>query len=259
MFALLVLGVTLVSAANAQSPPTYSGQPTQAYPQPTGSGNYSPTSAQYNPGFAQPIGSSGQPQMPMNRPYQQSAQSLQPMPAQGMPGYAPMPAGYPMYPGTEAQKAAASVNMPIGQWFSHYDQIRHQAQMSPAERQHADQLMSRGLSILVPGDEKQATKNLLNSLVARYQRACQELRALPQINQTANLHQSYFQYFAAAGQLFGDYVRVQDNIFVSDPSTGKPLAAGLLQRKQMLEALEHQCKQLDAQTRAQYGMPPYPW
>ena len=147
----------------------------------------------------------------------------------------------------------------VGQWFSSYDQIRHAAQMSPSERQHADSLMSRGLSILMPGEEKQSTKALLSSLVVRYQRACQQLNALPRLPQTQQLHQGYFNYFANASQLFNDYVRVQDNLFLTDVQTGKPLAAGLLQRKQMLESLEHQVKALDAQTRGQLGMPAYPY
>ena len=167
--------------------------------------------------------------------------------------------GAPMMAAPSMPMPAPSATLNIGQWFSSYDQIRHGAQMSPAERQHADSLMSRGLSILMPGEEKQSTKALLTSLVMRYHRACQQLNALPRLQQTQQLHQGYYNYFANAGQLFNDYVRVQDNLFLTDVQTGKPLAAGLLQRKQMLEALEHQVKNLDAQTRGQLGMPPYPY
>src|SRR5205807_6758061 len=137
--------------------------------------------------------------------------------------------------------------------------IRHQAQMNPSERQRADALMSRGLSILIPGDEKASTKALLTSMVTRYQHACQQLKQLPQLNQTTNLHHGYYNYFAAAGALFSDYVRVQENLFVTDATTGQPVASGLLQRKQMLEALEHQCKALDAQVRQQCGVAAYPY
>lgn len=162
-------------------------------------------------------------------------------------------------PNTEMALAGNSgAAMSVGQWFTAYDNIRHQAQMTPAERQQADALMSRGLSMFMPGEEKLAAKALLQQMVGRYQRACQQLKALPILSQTQLLHRSYYNYFSTAGQLFADYVRVQDNLFVADAS-GQPLASSLLQRKQNLETVEHQCKQLDAQMRQQFGVPPYPW
>jgi hypothetical protein len=259
--ALFMLLLALSEAeANAQNSVQYGSPPTQqAYPQPGPQGNYAPPfSPQYSQGFAPQAGANG---LNTSMPYGPGAPPMQQgMAGQGLTPYQPAPSGFPGYqPLPDAARNSTSLAIPVNQWFSHYDQIRHQAQMSPQERQRADQLMSRGLSILVPGDEKVATKNLLSSLAVRYQRACQDLSTLPQISQTSNLHQNYFQYFSAAGQLFNDYVRVQDNIFVTDASTGKPLAASLLQRKQVLQGLEHQCKQLDAQTRAQFGVPPYPW
>src|SRR5688572_7320312 len=82
--------------------------------------------------------------------YQPAYQGQAPGMAVGGPQYAP-PTG-PM------QGSPPSQGLTIGQWFGQYDQIRRQAQMSPAERQQADSLMSRGLSILVPGENKIATK-----------------------------------------------------------------------------------------------------
>jgi hypothetical protein len=183
------------------------------------------------------------------------------------PIYHPAEVGYPpqgQVPGVAMSAAGkrgagAQRAMSVGQWFNAYDNIRHQAQMSPSERQRADSLMSRGLSILMPGDEKVATKALLSNMVVRYGTACQQLKSLPQMPQTTNLHHMYYNYFANAGQLFADYVRVQDNLFIKDAATGQPLASSLLQRKQMLEGLEHQCKQLDGQTRAAFGVAPYAW
>jgi hypothetical protein len=96
-------------------------------------------------------------------------------------------------------------------------------------------------------------------LTAKYDTACRQLSSLPQLNQTKYLHQMYYQYFSNAEQLFSDYLRVQNNLFITDATTGQPLAAGLIQRKQMLEGLEHQCKQIDMQTRSQFGMQPYPY
>jgi hypothetical protein len=207
-----------------------------------------PAFAQYN----------GQPQYP-NQQTMPQQQPMYAMPPQG--GYAPqgMAAVMPQGGGVSPQgMQAPAQNLTIGQWFTRYDQIRHDAQMSPMERQQADNLMSKGLSILVPGDTKVATKQLLSTLVGRYQRACFQLKELPVIAPTQQLHTSYWNYFNTAGGLFSDYLRVQDNLFMTDPS-GSPLAATLMQRKQSLEALEARCKQIDASARAQFGIPAYPF
>jgi len=205
--------------------------------------------------FASPAFAQYQPQP------QYANQGGQAPPVYGMPTqpYAPNASAMQPHPPLPQQAAmqVPAQGLTIGQWFSYYDQIRRDAQMNPTERQQADQLLSKGLSILVPGDTKLATKQLLASLVGRYQRACAQLRQLPQIPPTQQLHTSYFNYFTTAGNLFGDYLRVQDNLLASDASTGQPLAAGLIQRKQMLEGLEGQCKQMDAATRTQFGIPPY--
>ncbi len=179
-------------------------------------------------------------------------------PGTGNYGGQPSVTGQGVYNGQPARPAQLP-SISLADWFAHYDLIRHQAQMNPLERQRADSLMSRGLSILIPGDEKLATKALLSSLSERYQRASQQLKSLPMIPPTQQLHRGYYQYFSTAGQLFADYVRVQDNLFLTDATTGQPLAAGLLQRKQILESLEHAVKDLDQQTRQQYGIAPYPY
>lgn len=209
-------------------------------------GQYAPQPAYYGQSQGQGGYQNGQGQFYPATPQQQQGQMMQ------SPGnsLAARPA---------AKQAPAKGAMSVNQWFHAYDQIRHQAQMSPSERQRADALMSRGLSVLIPGDEKAATKALLYNMVVRYQKACQDLRALPQLAQTSTLHHAYYNYFATAGQLFSDYVRVQNNLFITDAATGQPLASSLLQRKQMLESFEHQCKQLDAQVRQQYGIAAYPW
>jgi hypothetical protein len=210
-----------------------------------------PALAQYQPNYQTA------PQQPAAMGTQPMYGGMQPPPPQG---YAPqgMPMAMPQYTPQQGQQPAMQANgLTIGQWFQQYDAIRRAAQMNPMERQQADGLMSQGLSILVPGENKLATKQLLANMVGRYQRACMQLQQLPQIPPTQQLHQSYWNYFNTAGGLFNDYLRVQDNLMVRDATTGQPVAAGLLQRKQMLEGLEGRCKQMDTATRTQFGVPPY--
>ena len=158
-----------------------------------------------------------------------------------------------------ANQAPAGTPPHVKQWFASYDQIRHKAQMTPQERQKADNLLSKGLSILVPGDEKVSTMNLLQSLVTKYTTAVDQMKKLPLYPETDKLHRGYYQYFTDAKNLFSDYLKVQNNLFITDAATGKPLAGTLLTRKQNLEALELSDKQLDGELRQTYGIAPYPW
>ncbi|HEY9870865.1 MAG TPA: hypothetical protein V6D08_16995 [Candidatus Obscuribacterales bacterium] len=164
--------------------------------------------------------------------------------------------------GSGYQRPAPSPGQPanparVRDWFSRYDQIRRQAQMTPQERQRADTLLSRGMAILMPGPDKDDARQILTMLVNKYQTATQAMKQLPLIPETQDLHRGYYQYFNNARQLFTDYLRVQDNIFVTDASTGKPIAGQLLQRKAMLEQLNQQIQGLDAQLRSQLGIAPY--
>lgn len=171
------------------------------------------------------------------------------------------PAAQPVNFGSQSVLPAPTgrPRVPVPQWFVMYNQVRHRAQLSPGDRQRADQIMSKGLNMFMPGDDKQAAKTLLTSMVARYQTAVQEMKQLPVLPQTQKLHAGYLQYFTTAGNLFADYLRVQDNLFLTDPMTGQPVAAGLITRKQNLEGLERACKEYDAQLRHDFGVPPYPF
>jgi hypothetical protein len=145
----------------------------------------------------------------------------------------------------------------LAKWFLAYDNIRRQAQMNPQEKQRADTLLSQGLSIVIPGQEKADSQALLSSLVNRYQVAAEAIKQLQYYPETGDLHKGYYQYFSDASQLFSDYLKVQDNLFAVDDQTGKPLASQLMDRKEKLEQLERRNKYLDTQLRNQLGMAPY--
>jgi hypothetical protein len=145
----------------------------------------------------------------------------------------------------------------IRSWFFQYDQIRHAAQMSPAERQQADHILGKGLALFMPGDDKIIAQRLLTDLVKRYDFACQQLGNLRVIPATEQLHRGYFRYFSDARCLFSDYLKLQADLLAVDPATGQPLASGLIDRKQGLEQLEQNNKALDRQLRLQYNIPPY--
>lgn len=144
----------------------------------------------------------------------------------------------------------------IGQWFQNYDAIRRRAQMNPAEKAKADALMSKAISMFIPGNDKVEAQKLLSNLVARYNQAVEEMKRLPLYPDTERLHRGYYQYFSNARQLFSDYLTVQQNPLSTD-SSGNPVAASLMPRKQNLEALDQANKAMDAQLRAQFNIPAY--
>jgi hypothetical protein len=146
---------------------------------------------------------------------------------------------------------------PVRSWFNIYDQIRRQAQLSPAERQKADQIMGRGLSIFMPGTDKALAQNLLADLVRRYDVAAQQMASLQIMPATEQLHRAYYQYFVDAKSLFSDYLKLQDDLLATDPNTGQPVASGLVERKENLAMLDQNNKMLDEKLRQQYSIPTY--
>jgi hypothetical protein len=149
-----------------------------------------------------------------------------------------------------------SSSQQLRQWFSSYDMVRKQAQMTPVEKDRADNLLSQGLSVFVPGPNKTQAQKLLTGLVEKYQVAIGRMKAMPLYPETEKLHRGYYQYFSDAKTLFSDYLRVQDNLMVKDEN-GKGIMPQLMARKANLESLEMQIKQLDSELRGQFGIAPY--
>jgi hypothetical protein len=174
-------------------------------------------------------------------------------PGQGFPAQGNMGQGNP---GPGSQNGAATDPGLIRDWFSKYDLVRRQAQMTPAERNKADDLMSHGLQMFVPGEEKVIAKSLLTNLVGKYDRACEQLKQLRLYPETSALHHQYFEYFKEAKELFSDYLRVQNNLMVKD-NNGNSVMAGLMERKAKLEATEQRAKAMDNDVRNRFGIPPY--
>jgi hypothetical protein len=163
-----------------------------------------------------------------------------------------LPPAASAYSGGTTSTDVASVK----QWFQKYDAVRRQAQMKPDERRRADALLSKGLSMIVPGPEKADSQQLLTKLVGRYQVARKQLENMPVLPPTKELHRGYYQYFTEAQRLFSDYLKVQDNIFAVD-DFGKPIAGQLMDRKAFIESLDLRNKSIDAQLRQQFGIPDY--
>jgi hypothetical protein len=163
-------------------------------------------------------------------------------------------------PGAGAQSVKANK---VADWFKRYDQIRHEAQMSDAERDRSRSLMMEGLMANFSGStqssaEKEAGSALLRKMVDRYRKASSQMAALPKVSETKKLSDGYAQYFRNAGGLFADYLKMQSDLFAKD-SSGNTLLSGMAGRKAALESLDAANKELDGKLRAKYGIPPYAW
>lgn len=150
----------------------------------------------------------------------------------------------------------------IGRWFEQYDLIRKNAQMSDTERFQSRRLLTEGAAASLFGqqslEDKQAAARLLSKMVERYQKAYAAMNSLPSLNETKKLHKGYTDYFASAGGLFGDYLKIQGNLLATDAS-GTPIFAQLTQRKAALEQLDIVNKELDGKLRSKFGIAPYPY
>lgn len=149
----------------------------------------------------------------------------------------------------------------VAEWFGAYDRVRRKAQMSPQEKERSGQLLSQGLaaSVFKTADserEQLAAAALLRNMVDRYNKAKAEMGQLPQIGETKKLHQGYLQYFTDAGGLFGDYLKIQGNLFAQD-SAGNSILGQLQERKAALESLDVANKELDSKLRTKFKISPY--
>jgi hypothetical protein len=152
--------------------------------------------------------------------------------------------------------AAATSPAVLKDWFSKYDEIRREAQMNPVDKQKADSMLSKGLAMFVPGPEKIEIQALLQKLQQKNSIAAEKLKKLNLYPETKALHFGYYQYFNDSQTLFGDYLKVQDNLMAKD-AQGNSVMGQLMGRKAALEQLDVKNKALDEQLRKQFGIADY--
>ena len=179
------------------------------------------------------------------------------MAAVAQPQYIPGQNGQNSQPAAGVAKPIEPTNPElIKSWFKKYDEIRRAAQLSARDKAKANELLSKGLAIIIPGDEKVQTQKLLRDLVTRYSAAEEALKQLPLYPETETLHRGYYQYFSQAKALFNDYLTVQNNVLARD-QYGNPLAKTLMFRKHNLEVLDQNNKNFDEQLRQRFGVKNY--
>lgn len=156
----------------------------------------------------------------------------------------------------EVAAEADEIKERVTEWFSQYDDVRRNAQMSPDERAHADKLKDGKWKLVIPGFARIQARRLLKKMIDRYEAADLELSSLPPPSETEDLQEGYASFFREAKVVFADNLRLLSNPFAKD-TDGKPLRKVLRKRKKELETHEKRVKELDAQLRKKYGIAPY--
>jgi hypothetical protein len=151
-------------------------------------------------------------------------------------------------PSTQTQPSESAEK--IADWFTKYDAIRRQAQMTPQEKMTSTKLMTQSFTG-VSTDEKAEGRILLSKMLTRYMIACDQLRGLSPPPQTAELQKGYQEYFTAGRAFFTKYLIAMDN-----NQEGNAIDTLRADRSRMA-TIDMSNKALDKRLRARYGISPY--
>lgn len=128
---------------------------------------------------------------------------------------------------------------PVTEWFNKYDQIRRDAEMTPAEKLQSFQLAAK--------KPQRSNAVLASRMVKKYTTALSEMKVLGSIPETKELQDGYVEFFSKARQLFVDYLDAQTHV----PFTN----CTLISTRKNLENLDQTNKKLDRELRKRYMIP----
>lgn len=152
-----------------------------------------------------------------------------------------------------ASLAQPSDNRAVSDWFRQYDRIRKNAQMSPEDKSLSRKLLGKGLNPLASDEDRSAARTLVTKMVSKYAVALNEIHRLRPIPQTRSLQSGYTRFFSEAHDLFTTYLSLQNNLFGSKKGNCKTM----IEKKHVLDDLDHQNKDLDEQLRKRYNIPAF--
>ncbi len=138
-------------------------------------------------------------------------------------------------------------NQPVVAWFTKYDQVRRDAQMTRSEKADAVRLWASSYVQTTERDDEVA-RAILTRMVVRYERAAKQLAALPQIPETQVLHKGYLEYFRRAHANFRGYVDTLDK------QSPRAAFAQMDLGRQPLAVFDAGNKSLDRQLRTKYNI-----
>jgi hypothetical protein len=124
----------------------------------------------------------------------------------------------------------------VAKWFSRYDQIRRNAEMTMGDKLQSLFLLAK--------NPEQKNAALASRMIEKYTTSLFEMKELESIPETSELQDGYIQYFSAARQLFSDYLDAQKEVPFTNQS--------LFPSRKKLEELDKTNKRLDDVLRKKY-------
>lgn len=127
-------------------------------------------------------------------------------------------------------------SLTVSEWFTRYDQIRRDAEMTMGDKWQA-------LSLLEKKPNKKNSE-LATHMLKKYTSALSQIKELGATPETKELQTGYVEYFTKARQLFANYVTAQKVVPFTNQSMGPA--------KKELEELDKRNKKLDDELRKKY-------
>lgn len=143
----------------------------------------------------------------------------------------------------------------LEKWFSQYDEIRRKYENTPDERQYFESLASKPPGSGLSDDERK----FLQDLAGRYNEAFNQMKEVEGCSETQHLHRAYGMFLAQQSQVYADYIRILGEPKAVDMRTGRPLTAGMTDKRRYLYQLEKNNKLMDFRTRQTFNISKNPY
>ncbi|MDR3616895.1 MAG: hypothetical protein P4L53_25280 [Candidatus Obscuribacterales bacterium] len=131
-------------------------------------------------------------------------------------------------------------------WFKKYDQIRRDAELNFLEKFQTMSFWDKNVdhaAVLRKRDQE-----LVERMSAKYSRALEEMRNLPEVSATKELQDGYIDYFDQVHQIFTAYLK--SATAEEAPSSHSTMR----ERRSALEELDLNNKKLDGELRQKFGI-----
>ena len=143
----------------------------------------------------------------------------------------------------------------VEKWFSQYDEIRRRFESTPEERQYFESLASRP-----PGSGlSDQDRKWLQDMAERTNEAFNQMKEVEGISETIHLHRAYGSFLSQQTTLYLEFIRILGEPDARDPRTGRPLNAGITDKRRMLYNLEKNNRILDFRTRQTFHITKNPF
>lgn len=143
----------------------------------------------------------------------------------------------------------------LEKWFSQYDEIRKKYESTPEERQYFESLASKPPGSGLSDDDRK----FLEDMAGRYNEAFNQMREVEGCSETMHLHRAYGSFLAQQSNVYNDYIRILGEPNAVDMKTGRPLTAGMTDKRRYLYQLEKSNKLMDFRTRQTYHITKNPY